>query len=69
MKRTIQGPDGETTIVDAVEFVCRCGGKATVGFEGTPEGRPCVFHTMPACPKFVDLEPTEYLEWNRMGDA
>jgi hypothetical protein len=55
---------GKIELVDGIYDVpCPCGGKVHAGF--TAEGEGMAFHSMPACRKFIELEPDEFLKWRR----
>lgn len=54
-------------IKQAVDFVCSCGKRVTVGY-ATEDGSaevPCALHAWPHCKKFGQMDLNDYLESER----
>jgi len=62
---------GDSLTIDVrkphVTAVCPCGGEFTAG-EST-DGVPFAIHSLPTCPKFVELGVAEFMRWARLHGA
>jgi len=48
-------------ITEQVKVKCFCGLWVTAGHSG-PDDEPCLLHPVPACKKYMDMEPADFLK-------
>lgn len=66
---TDEPPRYSVDVVERLRVRCPCGGLVIVGDvkeEGTSGGGvPAAMHIVPACKRYIDMEPADFLKWIR----